>query len=193
MSDLLTIPGIGPATKAALEARGIHTKSDLAQTRVEDLLNIRGVSISRAEAMIRAAQNLPDDQGEPAVHTEPTPAQPTAAEARGTHGMQPKRKAPQLAFEPAARTNGEAESEPKSDVEIDSTDNVVRLNPKAFKGHTPSRLKALKQKKKIAKAKLKVAKVKLRAAIKALEKEKEKKAARKLQSAKKKAKNRCKA
>ena len=140
----------------------------------------------------------PGDQGEPAVHTEPSPAQPTAAEARGTPGIQPEQKAPQLAFEPAARTSGEAESEPKSDVEIDSADNVVRLNPKAFEGHTPSQLKALKQKKKIAKAKLKVAKVKLRVAIKALEKakeekKKEKKAARKLQSAKKKAKARCKA
>lgn len=198
MSDLLTIPGLGPATKAALEARGIHTKSDLAQTRVEDLLNIRGVSINRAEAIIRAAQNLPVDPAEPAVQTEPTAAPKPAAEAQRAPGIQPEQEAPEPAFEPVTRTDDGAEFEPENDAEPDLADNVVRLIPKAVKGHAKSRLKALKHDKKKAKAKLETAKVKLKAAIKALEKakraaKKEKKAARKLRSAKKKAKSRRKA
>ena len=194
MSDLLTIPGLGPATKAALEAQGIHTKSDLAQMRVEDLLNIRGVSIGRAEAIIRAAQDLPVDPAEPAVQTETTPAPPPTAEALGAPGMQPEQNAP----EPVARREDEAEFEPESDAEPDLVDNVVRLKPKAVKVHAKSRLKALKQDKNKAKAKLQKAKVKLKAAIKALEKakkaaKKQKKATRKLRSAKKKAKSRRKA
>ena len=196
MSDLLTIPGLGPATKSALEARGIHTKSHLAQMRVEDLLTIRGVSTSRAEAMIRAAQDLPVDPAEPAAQTEPaaqnepTPAPPTAAEERGAPGTQPKQNAPEPAFEPATQR----EDEPESDAEPDPADNVVRLNPKAFKGQAKSRLKALKQDKKTAKAKLETAKAKLKAAVKALAKaKKEKKAASKPRSANKKAKSRRKA
>lgn len=196
MSDLLTIPGLGPATKAALVARGIHTKSDLARMRVEDLLNIRGVSIRRAETIIRAAQDLPVDPAEPAVQSEPTP--PPAAEVRGATGTQPEQKAPEPAFGSVARRDDEAKFETESDVESDLGDNVVRLNPKAVKGHAKSRLKALKQDKKTAKAKLETAKVKLKAAIKALGKakkaaKKEKKAAQKLRSAKKKAKSRRKA
>lgn len=196
MSDLLTITGIGPATKVALEARGIHTKSDLAQMRVEDLQTIRGVSISRAEAIITAAQDLPVDPAEPAVQTEPAP--PPAAEARGAPGMQPKQKAPEPAFEPVARGDDKAGFGPDSDAEPDRAGNVVRLKPKVVKGRAKPRLKALKQDKKTAKAKLERAKVKLKAAINALEKaekaaKKEKKAARKLRSAKKKAKSRRKA
>ena len=196
MSDLLTILGLGPATKAALEARGIHTKSDLAQKRVEDLLNIRGVSISRAEAIIKAAQDQTVDPVEPAVQTEPAP--PLAAEARGAPGIRPEQEAPEPAFEPVARTDDDAELEPASDAEPDLADNVVRLIPKAVEIHAKSRLKALKQEKKKAKAKLETAKVKLKAAIKALEKakkaaKKEKKAAQKLRRAKKKAKSRRKA
>ncbi|MGB3314420.1 MAG: helix-hairpin-helix domain-containing protein [Albidovulum sp.] len=57
MSELLTIPGIGLSTKSALEAMGIHTKTDLVHASIQDLTTIRGVTVTRAEDFIKAAQS----------------------------------------------------------------------------------------------------------------------------------------
>jgi nucleotidyltransferase/DNA polymerase involved in DNA repair len=58
MSELLTIPGIGRSTKNALEAMGVHTKTDLAGAKVQDLTAIRGVTEPKAEAFVKAAQGM---------------------------------------------------------------------------------------------------------------------------------------
>jgi len=55
MFPISEVKGIGPATAAALNDHGISSAEQLAQAKIEDLINVSGIGEPRAKLLISAA------------------------------------------------------------------------------------------------------------------------------------------
>jgi len=97
MSTLDTIPGIGPAMRASLEALGIRDIADLARAEAATLTQVRGISPTRAEAFVARAREMggaarPAAAEAPAQETGPAKAKAKGKDKGGKKADKPKDK-----------------------------------------------------------------------------------------------------